>query len=79
MIAIVKYIAFHPDNYQGGSGKSFEFTDLVVVEDEVSVGLLEAAIEVNLMEKAIKKTPWTTDFHISIQSIELFFYKAKKP
>lgn len=35
MVLLIKYIDFHWDNYQGGSGKSFEFTISRSVPDNV--------------------------------------------
>ena len=35
MRILVQYVDFHPDNYQGGSGKSFEFEAMIVIPEEV--------------------------------------------
>ena len=36
MKLLVNYVDFHPDNHQGGSGKSFEFEVMIEIKEPCS-------------------------------------------
>lgn len=71
MEILAKYVAFHPDNYQGGSGKSFEFRTLVMVSDEISVSEVKPFVEQQCYQHGLSRTPWQQDFKVSVQSMEI--------
>jgi hypothetical protein len=71
MKVIVKYVAFHPDNYQGGSGKSFEFYGIVEISDEIKVSEVKLFIEQQIYQQGLARSPWNQDFKVSIQSMEI--------
>lgn len=58
MNILVKYIDFHSDNHQGGSGKSFEFQVVVVVPDDLKVSDVRAYIETTVEESAKSRRPF---------------------
>jgi hypothetical protein len=71
MKVLVKYVAFHPDHYQGGGGKSFEFTHLLEIPDHININEVKSYIENSIYEHSISQAPWTQDFKVAIQSIQL--------
>lgn len=71
MNVLAKYIAYHPDNYQGGSGKSFEFKTLVDISDEIKVSEVVKFVEQQCYQHGLSRTPWQQDFKISVVSMEV--------
>ena len=41
---LVEYVDFHSDNYQGGSGKSFEFTTIIEVSADLKGHEIKALV-----------------------------------
>lgn len=76
MKLLVKYIDHHPDNYQGGSGKSFPFTAMISIDDDIKAGDMAIAIVKKIEELARKQRPYICDGYNSFpafQSIEILF------
>jgi len=73
MKILVHYVAFHPDNYQGGSGKSFEFRKLVEVPEGTLSQAVENYIGQAIAEQARQQTAYNDvyDFKVAIQKMEL--------
>lgn len=71
MKLLVKYIDFHADNYQGGSGKSFEFNSLVEIEDDCkAIDILEN-VHKSLKKIILNHRPFNTKEAYAIQSVEI--------
>jgi len=50
MNVLVKYIDFHSDNYQGGSGKSFELKTLVRLEPgTLAIDIKDVVMDLSLI------------------------------
>jgi hypothetical protein len=62
MTVLVNYIDFHDDNYQGGSGKSFEFEILLTFSEITRVSELLFSIENAVMLDAESKRPFKNNF-----------------
>lgn len=71
MKVLVKYIAFHPDNHQGGSGKSFGFLIAIDVPDLTPASVIKDFVTEKTKEMAEKHTPFPADFKFAIQRMEL--------
>ena len=50
MKVLVKYVDFHWDNYQGGSGKSFKFKTIIEVDDMTRAGDIHDVVKSSLLE-----------------------------
>lgn len=71
MKALVKYIDFHADNYQGGSGKSFEMTfSFDIPDDLLAVDIFELTHK-KIKERSLKTKPFNADSVYSINSVEI--------
>lgn len=71
MKILVKYVDFHWDNYQGGSGQSFNFSTLIEVSDELEISDLLAEVYQKLGEACEKNRPFRQQQSCAIQSIEI--------
>lgn len=72
MKVLVDYVDFHWDNYQGGSGKSFELTASIDIPDELFVKDLLDAIHNHLKKKIENERPFNQkETRYSIQRIEI--------
>lgn len=74
MTVLVRYVQFHPDNYQGGSGKSFEFTTVVEIPDSTLVSDVWQVIHARLTDKYAMQSPFQVPNHgpsYAIQSAEI--------
>jgi hypothetical protein len=71
MTALVKYVDFHCDNYQGGSGKSFQFSHIIKLPDNLLVGDFWTFIhdEIKKHTEIARPFPGTK---YAIQSVEVF-------
>ncbi len=67
----ITYVDFHWDNYQGGSGKSFEFLIFITIPDETLVGAIYDLIMSKLEEKIIRERPFKQDNKWSVTRIEV--------
>jgi hypothetical protein len=71
MKALVYYIDHHWDNYQGGSGKTFEGRLVVELAASVNVYHLKEYIRNAVSEHIQKERPYKQDNAYSIQRIEI--------
>lgn len=74
MKLLVEYIDYHPDNYQGGSGKSFEFKRVIEVDDEMKASEILPHVRSRLSEIAIEDRPYSPrseNYRPAIQRIEV--------
>ena len=71
MNILVNYVSFHPDNYQGGSGESFEFTLMVRVPDSVLACQVVNLVTEQVEERASSESPFNQDHKIAIQSMTI--------
>ena len=67
----VKYVDFHWDNYQGASGKSFEFYYTLVLPLDLEASDIKDYIFTETTEHAIKNRPFRQDEKIAIQEIQI--------
>lgn len=74
MKVLVSFVAFHPDNYQGASGKSFPHKLLVEIPDDLKISEVSNYIYETVWKAAKQGTCYSDlpDFRISIQTLELF-------
>lgn len=72
MKAVVKFVDYHWDNHQGGSGKSFELTLSVDVPDDLKASEFSEFIHKHLQAKVGRERPYQQDNKYSIQRIELW-------
>ncbi|HBI00877.1 MAG TPA: hypothetical protein DDY18_04555 [Flavobacterium sp.] len=61
MNVLVKYIDFHSDNYQGGSGKSFELKTLVRLEPGTLAIDIKDVVMDHLYDLAKEQKPFRID------------------
>lgn len=72
MKVVVKFVDFHWDNYQGGSGKSFEMTLSADVPEELKAKDFFEFIHNVMNEKIKRERPFQQDNRYSIQRIEIW-------
>lgn len=72
MKAVVKFVDFHWDNYQGGSGKSFEMTLSLDVPDDLKASEFFEFIHKHIQTKVRNERPFQQDNRYSIQQIEVW-------
>lgn len=69
---LIKYLDFHWDNHQGGSGKSFTFTILFEVPDAIRADQMWEAIHLAVKSHSDKTRPFNQrDERYRILSVEL--------
>lgn len=71
MKALVKYVDFHWDNYQGGSGKSFDLTLSVDVPDDLKACEFFDFIHKQMDTKVKHERPFQQDTVYSIKTVEI--------
>lgn len=62
MNVLVTYIDFFPDNHQGGSGKSFEFKDLVIIPDDTQALMVWEIIHRKVRELSERRRPYNVQY-----------------
>lgn len=58
MNVLVKYIDFHSDNYQGGSGKSFELKTIMTLDATIQLISLRRVVMDRLVEQVKVQRPF---------------------
>ena len=71
MRVLVYYVDFHADNHQGGSGKSFEFSHVVDVPEELLVSDVLMHINEKINQKCLYDNPFPTERKFAIQRMEI--------
>ena len=71
MTVLVKYIDFHWDNYQGGSGKSFHIQHIINVAEDIYSQNVHDYILKKLDEHIGNERPFQQNNSYSIISIEI--------
>jgi hypothetical protein len=71
MNVLIYYIDFHPDNYQGGSGKSFEMRYSLTIPNDILVGEIKEYILNKLSDHVRNQRPFGHDVNASIITIEI--------
>jgi hypothetical protein len=71
MKVIMHYVDFHWDNYQGGSGKSFEMRFIYDVPDEMNANNIICSATKALQEHIMGSRPFTQKNSYSIQQMEI--------
>ena len=69
MKLLVNYVDFHPDNHQGGSGKSFEFEVMIEIKEPCTDVWDE--IHAKISQIAEKQRPFSKYGTYSIQKVTL--------
>lgn len=72
MKVLVHWVNFHPDNYQGAQGASFEFKTLLSIPDGMEARDVQEFILKEINIKSQDSTPFEQDRRFSVQRIELF-------
>ena len=67
----IYYVDFHWDNYQGGSGKSFELTCTVTVPDDLPASGVLDFIQKTIDDKAKRERPFQQQNCYSVQRVEI--------
>lgn len=76
IIVKVNYVDHHIDNYQGGSGKSFQFSHSIEIPYETPTSQLKNYIHEKLLEHVAKQRPYHSQYdkiNPAIQSIEIVY------
>lgn len=72
MKALVYYVDFHWDNYQGGSGKSFEMRKSIDIPDNLKAGEIVIYVSEELTKHIHSQRPFQQkDTAFTIQKVEL--------
>ena len=69
MKVLVNYVDFHPDNYQGGSGKSFEFEVMIEIKEPCTDVWDEIHSQLKLIVK--RQRPFEQGSIYAIQKVTL--------
>ena len=73
MKALIKFIVFYPDNYQGGSGSYFNHSAVIDLDDGLEMRDLKELIYEKINPKVMNDTEaWDNSKYI-IQSIEIHY------
>ena len=73
MIALIKYIDFHYDNYQGGSGTTIESSFTWNVPDRMTCDNFYEQMHERLLQHLVSKRPFANikDTKYTVKSIEI--------
>jgi len=73
MKILVHYVDFHPDNHQGGSGKSFEFSKTFEVEQDCRADQIIRVVGEKLIAHVRKQRPYNDigEDGLAIQKLEI--------
>lgn len=71
MKALIYYIDFHWDNYQGGSGKSFELVHCVDLKYELTMNDFWEFIHKTIQDRIKTERPFQQTNRYSIQRVEI--------
>lgn len=69
---LVKYVCFHPDNYQGGSGKSFTQECLIETSGTYELKDLKLHLYEQTENHAKKSVPFIQDAKFIITEVRTF-------
>ena len=71
MKVIISYVSFYWDNYQGGSGKSFELSMSLDIPDNMTACNIWEYIHERLLLKVKNERPFQQHEKYSIQKVEI--------
>lgn len=72
MMFLVKYVCFHPDNYQGGSGKSFSQEVLIEASGQYTMKDLKEFIYEETRKHAEISVPFIQDSKFTLTEVRTF-------